>query len=391
MARGNFGGGDGTELNPFLVEDKEDLLQVFYKNREYPMHHYKQSKDINLIGVDWIPIGDISQGPPFMGVFDGDNYSIKNLKFSSGSSYIGLFGLCVGATLKNIDLEKAEIVSSNGFYAALLCAYLDGQCVVSDCSVQGTVVGNFSNSNIAGLAVSLSSASVIERCSANVKLIGHYLAGAVVYANGTISNCCIVGSIEGASLNGEAKLQASTFANSCDSSCIIRNSYSVVTINNANTRNSSMGLFASPASPYETPTIESCFSDITVGVTTDGWHAGIPYYSSSSEFYVRGTDSGLYKLINNQDGIDYSGLPPYGTFYNAQPIAGARYSEFWEPVTSSTSMQGRETKEMKTKANYVGWDFGKVWLISEDKTYPILRKPPRKITCKRVPLTNYRR
>lgn len=391
LANGNFGGGDGSELNPFIVEDKEDFIQVFHKNMENQEYHFKQVNDIDLFGIDWIPIGDVAKGPPFMGIFDGGDKFIDNLKVSSSSNYIGLFGLCVGATLRNINITKAEVVSLNGFYASILTSYLDGSCVVSNCSVQGTVIGNYSRSNIAGLVVSASSSSVIERCSVNAKLIGHHVAGAVLYSKGIIEDCYVVGAIEGISINSESRLQTSTFAHSCDSTCVIKNCYSVVTISNANTDNTYMGLFASPSSPYELPTIQSCYSDISVGVAIDGWVADVSYYSGGQPYYLRGTDNELYKLLKNQDPVDYSGLPPYTTFYEARPISGSRYSEFWGAVTPDTDENARTTQQMKTKANYIGWDFDKVWTIDEGKSYPTFKKKRAIITCKRVPLTNYRR
>ena len=107
MANGLFGGGNGEELTPYLVEDAEDLDAV----RNDLAAHYKQTANIDLSGyANWVPI-ESTWNNGFSGLYDGNNFTISNLTQDLvGTTYefewgmTGLFGYCEDATLKNIKL-----------------------------------------------------------------------------------------------------------------------------------------------------------------------------------------------------------------------------------------------------------------------------------------------
>ena len=144
MANGNFGGGDGTELTPFLVEDAYDLNAV----RNNLSAHYKQTADIDLniysTGEGWIPIGQ--ETVEFTGVYDGDGYNIVNLWSDSLAGYGGLFGKANGAKFKNINLKNVIIVSAASNYMGGLVGYAVNMTEDSiyNCHVSGVI--NESNS-----------------------------------------------------------------------------------------------------------------------------------------------------------------------------------------------------------------------------------------------------
>ncbi len=75
--------------------------------------NYKLMNDIDLSDIEWTPIGN-EDGHYFHGNFDGQNFTISNLKIESSdqSKYIGLFGCVSGGTIKNLNIENSLIIVS---------------------------------------------------------------------------------------------------------------------------------------------------------------------------------------------------------------------------------------------------------------------------------------
>jgi hypothetical protein len=68
--------------------------------------NFRLYNDIDLEGIEWIPIG--TEATPFSGILDGQGFTISNLKITETQVYIGLFGYNQG-TIKNLKLEKVDI------------------------------------------------------------------------------------------------------------------------------------------------------------------------------------------------------------------------------------------------------------------------------------------
>lgn len=130
MANGNFAGGDGTESNPYLIEDAFDLDAV----RNELSAYYKLIADINLDvapfnkGGGWEPIEDLT------GVLDGNRYPIINL-FIYRSGRTGLFANNNG-TIKDLFLQ-GEV--SGGDYTGGLVGANNGN--IQSCHVHAIVDG----------------------------------------------------------------------------------------------------------------------------------------------------------------------------------------------------------------------------------------------------------
>lgn len=90
--------------------------------------------DIDLNNVEWTPIGSASQDHGFMGNFDGNGKTIKNLSItninpdSDGYVYAGLFGVTEGTDkdnqnyIKSLTIENVKI-STEGHIVAAAIAY----------------------------------------------------------------------------------------------------------------------------------------------------------------------------------------------------------------------------------------------------------------------------
>jgi len=87
MANGNFGGGDGSQSNPFIVEDAADFNKMrtdsdYFLNEYY----YIQSNNIDL---NWANFDDNIEY--WIGHYNGNNKSIKNITLTRGVITNGRF------------------------------------------------------------------------------------------------------------------------------------------------------------------------------------------------------------------------------------------------------------------------------------------------------------
>lgn len=142
--------GDGSQEYPYPVATPGQLSAV----RDTLSAHHKQIADIDLSGVDWLPIGFSN---PFTGVYDGNGKAITNLECDQQEN-AGLFGRVSGATIKNLSIKGTV----TGVYAGLLAGQVGGG-IIQDVDVGGQVEA----AGFGGGLIGLSADSVtIERCSA---------------------------------------------------------------------------------------------------------------------------------------------------------------------------------------------------------------------------------
>jgi hypothetical protein len=118
--------GQGTEGNPYIIDDVEDLI-LFRDSVNAGETKYNADNvyialgaNIDMADVDWsVNIGDACN-VTFDGIFDGKDYTISNLKstetaqMSDGYICTGLFGAIGGnAVVKNFTVDGAIIDTAN--------------------------------------------------------------------------------------------------------------------------------------------------------------------------------------------------------------------------------------------------------------------------------------
>jgi hypothetical protein len=181
MAGGSFGGGDGSSGNPYLVEDDLDLNAV----RNNLSSFFLQTADINLsdnYSGGWTSIG--TNDTRFTGRYDGQNYTIKNLKgvgaligFATNSSARSIFA--------NIFLENVDI-SSTTVRTAGLCGVLSSSSTtvgqIVNCHVSGKITSTQEETGglIGIISLSASVSQLILYCSTNVNITGTTRVGGIV-------------------------------------------------------------------------------------------------------------------------------------------------------------------------------------------------------------------
>ena len=148
--------GEGTEANPYLINNIDDL--VFFRNS---VNEGKENKynapgvwvalgaDIDMTGENWVAIGLATTDHGFMGNFDGKGYKIQNLTIiepaldSDGYAYAGLFGVTEGTdkdnqnTIKNLTIENVTI-TTDGHIVSAAIAY-PYYTIVEDVTVCGDI------------------------------------------------------------------------------------------------------------------------------------------------------------------------------------------------------------------------------------------------------------
>lgn len=167
-----LGGGKGTENDPYLINNYDQLLWFAKKvnsGTSYQGKFIKLTTDITINDTSdfdsWSAYYkpstyySVEQMPVingFGGTFDGGNHKITGLLISKrDTSYLGLFGKTmpkVNVTIKNLQLDKAYVVSENN--TGLAIGALVGEATtltLSGCIVSGVVKGGVLSSVIGGL------------------------------------------------------------------------------------------------------------------------------------------------------------------------------------------------------------------------------------------------
>ena len=176
-----FHGGAGTENNPYLIANGEQLAHLANlinssSNGQYAEKFFRLAGDIDLGGREWTPIGDgagenESSERSFRGHFDGNGYTISNFRITAyNGEFVGLFGYVDGGCVENLQINDFVIDVSAG---SILCAGgLAGTVQnsrIAECSAEGSVrVVNTMNDAylyVGGLVGEQKSGEIVSSCA----------------------------------------------------------------------------------------------------------------------------------------------------------------------------------------------------------------------------------
>ena len=110
------------------------LAEAVNGGKSYDGYTIKLTKNLDLNGIEWTPIGTKGTSNVFKGTFDGDGRTIKNLKISSGDC-VAFFGAVENATVKNLTVEG----NVNGKNAAGIVARVVGGATIENCVNRATI------------------------------------------------------------------------------------------------------------------------------------------------------------------------------------------------------------------------------------------------------------
>ncbi len=181
--------GEGTEANPYLINNLEDL--VFFRDQvnggnNYAGKYVKLAADINLESENWTPIGDITYDTKnnpykpaddtkvFSGVFDGNDKVISKLTINrtvggaDTQANVGLFGITgEGSVIKNLTLSDVNITTDGRNVGAL--AGFAYKATLDNITVNGKININGGN-NVSGVA---GMTRYHAMSATNIKVIGN--------------------------------------------------------------------------------------------------------------------------------------------------------------------------------------------------------------------------
>lgn len=391
--------GSGTELDPYIIEDVQDLQDI----QLHPAAWYELGGDIDAFEtaswnmgeyhyLGFIPIS------AFTGNFDGKGHIIDGLyinrSLEAGSDYVGLFRGLANASAKIVDVHLTHLtVIANNFVGGMVGQITLG--TVEDCTVEGNVSGNW----YIGLFVGLMNGygASISRCGATGSVMGANVVGGFVgditNSSSIVDSSAYVNTL--AASEGYFHFMVGGFAGQLSYGAEIQRSYALGDVNGSH-----YGVYRTCVGGFVGRVIEAnhtnCFArGIVLGY--NGYQGGI--YA-----YVGGFCGYIYSYVNGYSYITncYSTGLVAGETGGGQKFGGlVGYEEgihvyapgsLWDMETSgqltSALGTGKTTEEMKTESTFTdqGWDFVTIWLIDPDindgypfflgQAYPLMPLPP---------------
>jgi len=329
-----FDDGKGTEDDPYEISSAKELKNLSKKLNdaeyyaEYCDKYYVLTKDIDLDGAEWTPIGGDSYNNRFAGVFDGQGYTVSNFnitKVSEEGYAVGLFGT-VSGTVKNLNVSNFNI-SINPSKGVKV----------------GGIVGELCGEGSAMYGCSAYSAQINVVTERNAT-VGGIVGNAYMAA---LKNCR-----SEVNINAESKLEmgdmealgvtCGAFAGGIGDSTVITDCSVYATVSaTSNTHGASAGLFVGGINKSE---LSGCFAEGTVTVTCSNYDENQGYRSGyvggiagealwdavikkcafngtvqargKGNFYLGGLAGKLDGIIENSYASGFADLKAYGIYTN---------------------------------------------------------------------------
>ena len=407
------------DVDSIPISNREELEAI----KDNLSGKYYLTRDIDLSGDEWVPIGDKTN--PFAGVLDGQGYIIHNMKITGeGYEYNGLFGYALDVTIKNVGMVNANINITTAQQKSFLEDYpvwaggISGVIATDEkygslgskiinCHVKGKIevhYPNWAGTVVGGICGSIGIRSSIEFCyntatitsvnpNGNEVASGADVGGICGFIGyGTINNCYNAGDISisigspsqnppltssnaGATAGG---ITASSGGGTTATPLIITNCYNTGNIYvHGCTWSSSSRSFVNLtvagiswgantiSNCYNTGEIKSVISAPSNNPDLSAWVMGIGGYMNVNNCYNIGIVSSTFS--GNISDNRVSGLS----------------SVSWVTVTNSYCLNLYDSErgiqltdsQMKNKEEFIGFDFENLWDISPDVNngYPFLR------------------
>ena len=203
--------GQGTSSSPYQIGTVEDLQMLSeytndqYLNVKYGNAYYVQTADLDLNGIDFIPIG--TEENPFNGSYNGGYRTISNLTVSD-KSYGGLFGCAETIRVKNLVLNGSVDADYAGGIVGRVTEYADLTQIAASVEVSGTTTGGLigrlensgkiTDSYQCGTVSGTNAGGLIGTYSTESTSPESLVVRSSYHGNGTVSDSGIIGTTEGA-------------------------------------------------------------------------------------------------------------------------------------------------------------------------------------------------
>lgn len=195
--------GAGTLANPYRITVVGNLVWMAQQSAASTAgKYYVQVNNIDANSVsNFTPIGSTSTALAFQGNYDGQNYTISNLRITrSTGSFLAMFGFLHNATVKNVKVNGAtfNVATPDSWSLMAVIAGQTNSSTISNCHVTGV---NFVRGTLAvGGIVGQNHLTTIENCSVAGTINGTTYVGGIAGSNtGTIRNCFSTANVNGTS------------------------------------------------------------------------------------------------------------------------------------------------------------------------------------------------
>lgn len=326
----NANGANGSIDKPYIIDEAEDLVwlaEQVNNGNKYAGSYFLQLDNIDLGAINkWTPIGSDST---FQGMYNGNGFTISNLKYESTLKDAGLFGCVDNGSLSNIILKDFSITDT-GSTGPMTVGALAGSCYgsVTGCHVIGkSSVTADPGSDLSCSAGGLigSSGAAVSRCSSSAEVSSnnsYTTLGGVIGSAFSVSNCVFTGSV---------KNTAETAVNGIGGIAGYINESTILN------------------------TVKNCLSTGTITSKSKliGGIVGNCYFSSGNG-NAAASDANYYL---------------FGTAVNAYGTYGSAIDH-----TSSVGVTAGAASVLRNSSTYLGWDFTNIWKNdTEGTSYPSLR------------------
>ncbi len=341
-----FGGGTGTESDPYLIYTGAQLAYLAQQTNNgttYSGKYFKLMNNIDLNNIEWTPIGigssdgweyESSLTEYFSGNFLGNFHTISNLHQTQ--TYLGrtgLFGLLNNATISNLAIKNTDIeASNNGTYEHTVAGILAGvvnESEINHCFISGSlnIYHHYSG-----------------KASAVGGIFGHI-------SGGTITNCTVEAHITVENSSSSFNAYAGGLVGVMRDSTVVANCYynGQIDATAYSTDVYVSGIIGCTNNTTSSAKIENCF---VVGILK----------GTASNAYT----SAVYKVYAYwSSSISYANC-----YYNATFISNSS--------TGTSSSYGTSTdisnfaSQSWIESN-LGWDFTNIWEMKPGADYPTLR------------------
>ncbi len=184
--------GDATEYTISTAAELAGLAEIVNGGNNLHGVTINLAGDVDLEHNEWTPIGAGAGKNAFQGTFNGNGYTIYNLKVNDADG-AGLFGYVFaegkGASIQNVNVVNADITSAH--YAGVIVAHLYGDVI--GCSVKNAVINCVDENGDDG-----------DKVGAIVGYVGPEKVGGYEVINNTVSNVTITANRDAGQVAGYA-------------------------------------------------------------------------------------------------------------------------------------------------------------------------------------------
>jgi len=212
VASSSFGGGTGTQNDPFLIANTQQLKKLVDEandSYDYSNTCFKLVTDIEVTANEWIPIG---YAYAFIGIFDGNGHTISGMLKSANYENFGFFGklgqdarvsnLTIAATVKHEGKFLSTTRSTFAQTGAIAGVHNGKNVLIENCHITGTVTGGIAqNVRTGGILGYGNEGITIRNCDVSNDVIGGNSVGISGFSQtsgiagilmGEISNCTVL-------------------------------------------------------------------------------------------------------------------------------------------------------------------------------------------------------